>query len=223
MSRARTTLRKRASSTVENQRLPNHMPPEHGNHEDEGKDDGIKADEPLLPVKERGPDVREQEKGDERSAPNGGPERAGQEKEDDRRAAVGGSAVDDPGEESDARGLGRRGRVLRPQSAVEHGSEDKDHGIDDQAHGVHGYGYQAIDSEGSAEGHAERKPAEGFPVDLLVDEGQVPDAGQHFQNRMTGATCAGGKNSVRSTIMIMEKPNPVAPRTIPARKTAVKT
>ena len=80
----------------------------------------------LLPVKERGPDVREQEKGDERSAPNGCPERAGQEKEDDRRAAVGGSAVDDPGEESDARGLGRRGRVLRPQSAVEHGSEYKD-------------------------------------------------------------------------------------------------
>ena len=54
---------------------------EHGNHKDESKDDGIKADEPLLPVKERGPDVREQEKGDERSAPNGGPERAGQEKD----------------------------------------------------------------------------------------------------------------------------------------------
>ena len=30
MSRARTTLRKRASSTVENQRLPNHMPPNMG-------------------------------------------------------------------------------------------------------------------------------------------------------------------------------------------------
>lgn len=60
-------------------------------------------------------------------------------------------------------------------------------------------------------------------MDLLVDEGQVPMLASTSQNRMTGATCAGGKNSVRSTIMIMEKPNPVAPRTIPARKTAVKT
>ena len=58
--------------------------------------------------------------------------------------------------------------------------EDEHHAVDDKAHEVHGNGHQTIDPEGRPHGDAERQPAQGFPVHLLIYEGQMADARQHF-------------------------------------------
>ncbi len=62
-----------------------------------------------------------------------------------------------------------------------------------------------------------------FQSTCLYTKGRWPTLASTSQKRITGATSAGAKNSVSRTIMIMEKPKPVAPRTMPARKTAAKT